>query len=221
MIASDYPVTLPYGATSPPYGTPLYPYHRGEDRAMPDGVPVLVNGVQIGLSGHTGFVTGPHLHIGHFIGNKDVNPNGQGFIVPGAKVTIIERNDPIDGNDVHLRGEDGTDWVYLHLSRVDVTEGQIIQGEEMVDDPTARAMLTMSTLLAQDGVDTPDRQPTLDEVKNLIGRTPLDAAQQIMSYEPWQHNKLKVKVYDQDVANAAQNALNKTNVETYINKNLS
>lgn len=91
-------------------------------------------------------------------------------------------------------------------------------GDDMVDDPTARAMLTMSTLLAQDGKDTPDRQPTLDEVKNLIGRTPLDAANQIMSYQPWQHNHLVVKVYDDDVAAATGNPTVLINGQEYIKK---
>jgi hypothetical protein len=72
---------------------------------------------------------------------------------------------------------------------------------EMVDDATARAMLTATTLLAQNG-DTPDRQPTKEEVENLIGRTPLDALKQVMTYEPWKHNLAKVKYYDHDVNNS-------------------
>lgn len=76
------------------------------------------------------------------------------------------------------------------------------QGEtDMVDDAGARELLTMSTLLAQDG-DAPDRQPTVQEVTNLIGRTYPDAMNQIMSYQPYKNNLAKVKYYDADVNKA-------------------
>lgn len=74
-------------------------------------------------------------------------------------------------------------------------------GDEMVDDAGARLILSSSMFLAQDG-DTPDRQPTLDEVKNLVGRTYNDALTQVMGYQPWKDNYAKIKYYDQDVKNA-------------------
>lgn len=76
------------------------------------------------------------------------------------------------------------------------------EGEEMVDDAGARLILSSSMFLAQDG-DKPDRQPTIDEVKNLIGRTYNDALSQVMTYQPWKDNYAKVKYYNQDVANAS------------------
>jgi hypothetical protein len=115
MIASDYSITFPYGATDPPYGTAANPYHRGDDRYMPDGTPVVVNGVLIGYSGHSGWVTGSHLHIGRFINGKDTNPQGGGFTVNGAVVSQVGEDDT-NGKFVRLADADGSSWVYLHLS---------------------------------------------------------------------------------------------------------
>jgi hypothetical protein len=105
-----------------------------------------------------------------------------------------------DPHDTHIhvsvgRGQDGQstqpydDQVLWNITA---------KGEEMVDDQGARDLLTTSMMLAQNG-DTPDRQPTLDEVKNLIGRTYIDAMAQIRSYEPWKHNYAMVKYYPKDV----------------------
>lgn len=129
--ASTYPVTFPYGATSYPYGTAQYPYHRGEDRYMPIGTPVIVNGVQIGLSGQTGFVTGPHLHIGRFVNGSDTNPSGGGFNL-AVPATITDFGyDATNGNYVGIRDALGTRWVYLHLNSSNVSVGQILQGGTM------------------------------------------------------------------------------------------
>lgn len=76
-----------------------------------------------------------------------------------------------------------------------------IKEEDVVDDATARAMLQATTILAVDGTGE-SRQPTKQEVENLIGRTPLDALNQIMSYQPWKDNLAKVVYYKQDVSNA-------------------
>jgi len=118
---SQYPVTFGYGDTSPPYGTPSMPFHRGEDRACPSGTPVIVNGVQIGLSGSTGWSTGPHLHIGRFAGGS-TNPNGGGFSFGDAVVTQV-KEDNINGKYVRVQA-DGASWVYLHLSEQTCSVGQ-------------------------------------------------------------------------------------------------
>lgn len=127
MNASDYSVTFPYGATDPPYGTAALPYHRGDDRAMPVGTPVVVNGVTIGLSGNTGLSTGAHLHIGHWIGGQDVNPNGQGFTINGGVVSQVS-GDTTNGDFVRVADADGSSWVYLHLSKQLVSVGQKLEG---------------------------------------------------------------------------------------------
>jgi hypothetical protein len=132
MNAADFPVTFPYGATEFPYGTAAFPYHRGEDRYMPEGTPIPVNGVQIGYSGSTGMVTGPHLHTGKWLGGKDLNPNGGGFEIPApAKVTQVAW-DAVNGNYVAIVDARGVRWVYLHMQAQTCHVGQIIEkGDDM------------------------------------------------------------------------------------------
>lgn len=138
--ASNYPVTFAYGATTPPYGTAALPYHRGDDRAMPVGTRVIVNGTQIGLSGNTGLSTGAHLHIGRFVGGKDTNPNGSGFsLTPPVMVTTVS-GDGTNGNFVRLTDGNGVQWVYLHLSKQTVTQGQTLSTGATMDDKDITAM---------------------------------------------------------------------------------
>lgn len=127
MTAADYPVTTPYGYV------PGYPlnngFHKGEDRAMPIGTRVLVNGTEIGLSGtNSGPGSGPHLHIGRWVMGVSTNPNGGGFTVSGAVVTEVDPIgvDPTNGKFVRVQDADGSSWVYLHLSAVKVVKGQVL-----------------------------------------------------------------------------------------------
>lgn len=114
MTALDYPVTTPYGYVT---GYPLNNgFHRGEDRAMPIGTVVVVNGTEIGISGATGDVTGPHLHIGRWVNGAPTDPAGQGFNLK-APVTVYDTGeDSVDGLYVRLVDGNGVLWVYLHLS---------------------------------------------------------------------------------------------------------
>jgi hypothetical protein len=114
MISSDYKMTFGYKRTDAPYGTAKFPYHRGDDWFMPEGTPIVVNGVQIGISGQTGFVTGPHCHIGRFVGGSDTNPNSQGWQLDNPHVTDIGYDD-VNGNYVGLLDAQGVRWVYLHM----------------------------------------------------------------------------------------------------------
>lgn len=114
MISSDYQMTFGYGRTDSPYGTAAFPYHKGDDWYMPDGTPVVVNSVQIGISGHTGFVTGAHCHIGRFVAGKDTNPQRQGWTLNNPHVTDIGYDDT-NGNYVGLLDAQGVRWVYLHM----------------------------------------------------------------------------------------------------------
>lgn len=124
--ASQYPITTPFGQVA---GYPLNNgFHNGVDRAMPTGTPVIVNGTQIGLSGSTGASTGPHLHIGRFVGGKATDPNGYGFSLTNP-VVFDTGSDATNGNYVRLTdGGDGALWVYLHLSVISVTKGQKLGG---------------------------------------------------------------------------------------------
>lgn len=163
--ASTYPVTFPYGATSPPYGTASMPYHRGDDRAMPTGTPVIVNGVTIGLSGSTGASTGPHLHIGQFVGGQDKNPLGQGFTLDNATVTEIG-SDATNGNFVRVHGS-GVDWVYLHLSNNKLVKvGDKLQGGNMQPYTYNEDEFYIAWKLAF------DRDPSQEEAANPKYRDP-------------------------------------------------
>lgn len=127
MSASDFPISFGYGAVDGrfygPHGT-IGPYHRGVDRVMPVGTPVVVNGVQIGLSGNSGASSGAHLHVGRFIGAKDTDPGRGGFSFDSAVVVTVA-GDATNGNYVRLQA-DGASWVYLHLSKQTCVVGQVL-----------------------------------------------------------------------------------------------
>lgn len=136
MTTSDYSISFPYGATDGVYYyTPtaakpktskwIANYHRGDDRVMPIGTPVVVNGVVIGLSGNTGASSAPHLHIGRFINGVVQNPGSGGFSLPNA--TVFDTGyDATNGNYVRIMSQ-GALWVYLHFSKVSVAKGQVVQ----------------------------------------------------------------------------------------------
>lgn len=134
--AKDYPVKYPYGY-SKAYGG----WHTGEDRPAPSGTPVVVNGVQIGLVGSTGYSTGPHLHIGKYSGGVSHNPNGQGFTFKSAKVTEVAE-DGRNGKFVRVQG-DGYSWVYLHLSKQTCKVGQVLKVKAPVAIPLVRKFYTV------------------------------------------------------------------------------
>ncbi len=147
---SQYPVTFGYGATdgvyyyTPTPGKPKGPlwvgnYHRGDDRACPVGTPIIVNGTTIGLSGNTGASSGPHCHIGKFIGGSDVNPSHLGFLLESPKV-FDTGFDSTNGNFVRLEDAYGVIWVYLHLSEIKVSKGQILTGAVMIEPATVRSL---------------------------------------------------------------------------------
>lgn len=129
--ASQYPITTPYG------NVPGYPlnngFHNGIDYGCPTGTPIVVNGVTIGLSGATGYVTGPHLHVGKWSGGTVMDPGvGGGFHFNSAKVTEINE-DATNGKYVRVQG-DGYSWVYLHMSDNNkVSVGQVLEGDDMAD----------------------------------------------------------------------------------------
>jgi murein DD-endopeptidase MepM/ murein hydrolase activator NlpD len=132
--ARDYPVTYTYGYH------PDYPinngFHRGEDRSMPDGVPVVVNNTTIGKSGHSGYVTGPHLHIGRYkvssSGVTYINPRGSGFNLKSflglyPKIDSWGENST-NGKYVRIRNWQGQIFVYCHLSSIaSLTKGQRVK----------------------------------------------------------------------------------------------
>lgn len=123
MNIQNYSVTQNYGF-DPSYPT-LDHIHKGIDYGCPMNTPVIVNGVQIGLSGNTGYVTGPHLHVGRWVGGSHTNPGvGNGFNFGSAVVTELGE-DNVNGKFVRVAG-DGASWVYLHLSQQTCHVGQVL-----------------------------------------------------------------------------------------------
>lgn len=194
----DYPVTTPYGQV------PGYPlnngFHNGIDYGCPVATPVVVNGVTIGLSGNTGYSSGPHCHVGRWVNGSSTDPGvGNGFNFHNAVVTEC-KEDATNGKYVRVYG-DGASWVYLHMSdNSKVSVGKVLQGDDMtIDDALARRLYTLSTLMAQSG-DAPDRQPTVKEIEDAVGRDAVAFCDYLTSTGPWGANWNKVKHYDEDVA---------------------
>lgn len=124
--ASQYKITFPYGATTPPY-SPTHK-HLGDDRAMPVGTPIIVNGEIIGLSGNSGKSTGAHEHTQEVKYGVVVKPESGGYDVP-KPVVCTETGKKLDiGNFIRYRDGDGRIWSKFHLSEVKIKVGDIIGG---------------------------------------------------------------------------------------------
>lgn len=139
MNVQDFPITTSYGWVKgyplhlDPVNHPGYGFHQGIDYGCPSGTPVIINGVTIGLSGSTGYSSGPHCHVGKWSGGQVLDPGvGNGFSFQSAIVTQVDE-DNSDGKFVRVQG-DGFSWVYCHLSdNSKVKVGQILKGEEVAD----------------------------------------------------------------------------------------
>lgn len=196
MNVTDYPITTPYGFV------PGYPlnngFHQGIDYGCPVGTPVVVNGVTIGLSGNTGYSSGPHCHVGKWIGGVVQNPLNGGFTFNSAVVTEIGE-DKTNGKYVRVQG-DNASWVYLHLSNNSLVHiGQVLEGDTMViDDPIFRRIWSLSGFDVGPGA----RQPTVEEVTNAVGRDYNEYMDYWLNTAPVKERITKGAYYDQDVANA-------------------
>lgn len=131
--AIDYPVTWGYLEQGTIEGQTYT--HRGLDRAMPIGVPIVIDGVTIGYSGNTGLSKGPHLHTqaGRDAATQNtINPAPYEF--KGGVVTALRAVDEKSwGRYVTIRTDSGVYITYAHLESVNVTVGQRIKkGEEMI-----------------------------------------------------------------------------------------
>lgn len=128
--AQDYPITFPFGATTKPY-SPSNP-HSGNDRAMLVGVPVVIQGVTIGLSGRSGKVTGAHLHTQRGktkLCKPATSPTSLEF--KGGLVVATRNVDEGEWGKYVMLAVDGEYIVYCHLSEVYAKIGQVIESNSM------------------------------------------------------------------------------------------
>lgn len=130
MTAADYPVTYPYGATGPPYSS-SHP-HKGNDRKMPTGTPVVIENQTIALSGNTGATSGPHLHTqaGTDLGCQNtLNPSSLEF--KGGTVVAL-RNENVNQWGKYVTLQVGDKFItYAHLDSISVQVGQKVGGQTM------------------------------------------------------------------------------------------
>lgn len=151
--AKDYPVTFGYGAYDGVYYTKARP-HRGNDRPTPTGTPVIVGGVQIGLTGATGLTAGPHLHAqagSDFFAQQTIDPTGHEF--KGGKVVHTGTASQW-GNYVIVQNTSGIFVVYAHLSKITTTVGTVLNvtqgGTNMASDKTINQVYDMGLRRAAD-----------------------------------------------------------------------
>lgn len=143
--ASTFPITELYGCQPGyPLNSNMCPpgqgFHKGIDYGCPVGTPIVVNRVTIGISGATGAVTGPHVHVGRWVNGQSTDPGvGNGWKFNSAVVTEIG-SDPTNGNFVRVQG-DGASWVYLHMSdNSKVKVDQVLQGGDMPTEAEVRSV---------------------------------------------------------------------------------
>ena len=128
--AKDFPIKHPYGATYSPWSVKRP--HLGEDRPMPLGTPIEVNGVLVGYAGTTGLSTGVHTHTQRVYGGAVIHPQGGGFDVPQPTV-VTETGYKRDSIGYYVRYKDGQgfEWSIFHMdSPAIVRVGQQLINEE-------------------------------------------------------------------------------------------
>lgn len=152
MTALDYSVNFPYGATSPPYGTVAFPFHKGNDRPCPTGTPIVINGTTVALTGNTGMASGPHLHIQEWQGNTANVRKPQNEFKPGAVIQVDSTGGTTFGKYITIKNADGWNDSYCHLSQINVKVGDRI-GEDM---PTRQDIQSLWEMILE-------RYPTEEE----------------------------------------------------------
>ena len=176
---NDYPVTFAYKAQDGKYYGPsgsVGPYHRGEDRACPAGSPIIVQGTTIGLVGATGLASGPHLHFQCMRGSSDVSPVPYRWA--SGRVTTAGWHSQF-GNQIRITHADGTVMIYAHLSKINVSVGQILSptGGNMAGIPDADNYFGRYNKLM---LQVRGRNMTRDEFrKNIVGVSDLTAVERI------------------------------------------
>lgn len=125
MTARDYSITFGYGEYDGVYYTASRP-HRGNDRPTPTGTPIVIGDTQIGLTGATGLVSGPHLHTQAGTDTycqQTVDPTPYEFQIG---TVVVTGNASQWGNYVIVRTLSGIYVCYAHLSAIQVNQGHVI-----------------------------------------------------------------------------------------------
>lgn len=132
MTAREYSVDFPYGATSDPYSKASP--HRGDDYPTWDGVPIVIGSTTIGTTGRSGYVTGPHLHVQEWQGNPANTRKPQNAFKGGTVIAVdANPNQGSWGRYITIQ-KDGWNTTYAHLESVNVRVGQVITGDEMIEE---------------------------------------------------------------------------------------
>lgn len=154
MSASKHPITFGFRAKDGYYYGPngvVAPFHHGEDRAMPEGVPVVVAGVTMALSGNTGATSGPHLHtdkrpIGSSVANRYAFVNPADWVSLKRAKVVHAGYAGTAGHMVSLQSN-GYEYRFLHLSKINVKVGQTIalNKEYKLDDKLINIINQLAT----------------------------------------------------------------------------
>lgn len=168
--ANQYPVTQPYGYD------PSYPlnngWHTGIDYGAPEGTPIVVNTVAIGLTGHTGAATGPHLHLGRWQGATVTDPGNGGFSLVNPATVSFTGYDSTNGNFIKITDGNGITWVYCHLSKINVKPGQVLKEVPM-------ELLNKGDIYNV-WVDVKGHEPTQADYDVWIGKTFKELTEKVM-----------------------------------------
>ncbi len=127
MNINEYPVNFGYLEKTTINGVPYT--HRGNDYPL-SYEPVKILGNQIGVSGATGLVSGPHTHV-----QAGRDEWAQSTIDPtpyvGKPGTVVKTGNASQwGNYVCIKVGD-VNVFYCHLSRIDIQIGQVIKGDDV------------------------------------------------------------------------------------------
>lgn len=119
-------------------------YHLGEDFYTPIGVQFIVLGKLLGLTGNTGNVGGPHIHLakwkpgnhadGYYVAKYNrtyYKATPSIWKAAGKVIEISTQNVGDAGKFVRWQADDGFVYEGFHMSRVDVKVGDLIGEDDM------------------------------------------------------------------------------------------